>query len=295
MSVFIFGMGFTAQAAARAMREFLDPDIVVAGTTRTREKADKLLRKGLKIHAFDGRAPGLMLGSDLKNATKLIVSIPPKDGTDPVLQQHRGDLAASPKLEWICYYSTVGVYGDAGGAWIDEGAPLVPSNNRSADRVTAEQMWRDFAAEKGIPLAVFRIAGIYGPGRSTFDKMREGSAQRIIKQGQVFNRIHVDDIARLTALASRQNLGGTYNITDDEPAAPQDPIEYASKLSGLPMPGEVPFEEAELSDMARSFYEDCKRVSNAAIKKALGVELLYPTYRSGLRAIFDLEAREEDN
>ncbi|MCB9992742.1 MAG: SDR family oxidoreductase [Hyphomicrobiaceae bacterium] len=294
MNVFIFGMGYSAVAAARAMRELIDPDLVVSGTTRTREKADRLLRTGLKVHAFDGRAPGLMLGADLKNAEKLIASVPPKDGVDPALQQHRKDLAASPKLEWICYYSTIGVYGDAGGAWIDEKAPLVPSSDRSADRVAAEQAWRDFAAEKGIPLAIFRLAGIYGPGRSTFDKMRDGSARRIIKPGQVFNRIHVDDIARLTALAARQNLSGTFNITDDEPAAPQDPIEYASKLSGLPLPDEVPFDEADLSDMARSFYDDCKRVSNAAIKKALGVELLYPSYRSGLRAIFDLEARQED-
>lgn len=295
MSVFIFGLGYTSQETAKAMREFISPDLVVAGTTRTREKADNLLRQQYRVHAFDGRAPGLMLEADLTNAEYVIVSVPPKDGVDVVLQNHRKELAASQNLKWICYFSTVGVYGDSGGKWIDETTELEPSLERTNDRVAAEQAWRDFAAEKGVGLAIFRIAGIYGPGRSSFDKLRSGKAKRIIKKDQVFNRVHVQDIARLTALAARETLVGTFNITDDEPAPPQDPIKFASDLSGLELPPEVAFEEAEMSDMARSFYSDCKRISNAAIKKELGVELLYPTYRDGLETIFNAEARVEDD
>lgn len=199
---------------------------------------------------------------------------------------HADDLMAAPDLQWLCYFSTVGVYGDFGGEWVDETAPTRPVNRRSQERVEVEQLWRDFANKRGVPLLVLRLAGIYGPGRSSFDKLREGTARRIVKQGQVFNRIHVDDIGRITALAARRKLDGTFNLSDDEPAPPQDLVEYAARLMGVPVPPGIPFESAQMTEMARSFYSDNKRVSNTAIKAALGTDLTYPNYRIGLDAIF---------
>jgi nucleoside-diphosphate-sugar epimerase len=177
------------------------------------------------------------------------------------------------------------VYGDFGGAWVDEDAPTRPINARSKRRVAVEEEWRGFAAARGVPLAIFRLAGIYGPGRSTFDKLRAGEARRIVKTGQVFNRIHVEDIGRITMLAAKARLAGTFNVADDEPAPPQDLVVHAAAMMGMTPPPEVPFETAEMTPMARSFYSDNKRVSNARIKAALGIDLLYPTYRDGLAAI----------
>jgi nucleoside-diphosphate-sugar epimerase len=194
-------------------------------------------------------------------------------------------LDAAADLEWLCYYSTVGVYGDFGGRWVDESAPTRPVNARSKLRVAVEQQWRDYAGARGVPLMILRLAGIYGPGRSAFDKLRDGTARRIVKPNQVFNRIHVDDIGRVTQLAARQRLAGTFNLSDDEPAPPQDLVTHAAKLLGVEPPAEVAFETAQMTEMARSFYADNKRVSSAAIKQALGIELLYPTYREGLAAI----------
>lgn len=290
MGVFFFGMGYSSKATARAIHEIVDREMPVYGTTRARKKAEDLIRSGIKAHAFDGRAPGLMLAGDLLKSTHVVVSIPPNEQGDPVLAHHKKELDAAENLEWLCYFSTVGVYGNADGAWIDETAECHPINERSKLRVTTEQQWRDYAKVRNLPLCILRIAGIYGPGRSTFDKLREGTARRVIKKDQVFNRIHVDDIGRVTALAARNLLEGTYNLTDDEPAPPQDLVSFAAELSDVDAPPEMPFDEAELSDMARSFYSDNKRVSNAAIKKALGIELLFPTYRQGLKAIFSEEA-----
>jgi len=288
MGAFFFGMGYSSQASARAIHELVDANMEIFGTTRSRSKAEELVRSGIRSHAFDGRVPGLMLAADLVRAKKLIISIPPGSGDDPdpVLAHHRRELDRAENLDWLCYFSTIGVYGDAEGAWIDETAPCNPQNERSRQRIKVEGYWRDYARGRNLPLAIFRIAGIYGPTRSTLDKLRRGTAHRIIKPGQVFNRIHVDDIGRITALAMRSNLSGTFNLTDDEPAPPQDLVTYAASLADIDPPGEVKFAEAELSAMARSFYGDNKRVSNAAIKKILGIELLYPTYRDGLTAIF---------
>jgi nucleoside-diphosphate-sugar epimerase len=228
--------------------------------------------------------------ADLHKASHVVLSIPPGEGGDPALALHRGDLDAAADLEWLCYYSTVGVYGDFGGAWIDASAPTHPMNRRSQQRVLAESLWRDYATSRGVPLIVLRLAGIYGPGRSSFDKLREGTARRIVKPNQVFNRIHVDDIGRVTALAAQAKLGGVFNLSDDEPAPPQDLVEYAAHKMGVPVPPDVPFEEAKMTEMARSFYSDNKRVSSAAIKQALGIELLFPNYRAGLDAIYELPA-----
>lgn len=223
----------------------------------------------------------------MSTANHVVVSIAPDREGDVALRHHRRDLDAMPDLEWLCYYSTVGVYGDFGGAWIDEGAALDPRNDRSRHRVAAEREWIDYARRRGVPLTILRLAGIYGPGRSSFDKLADGTARRVVKQGQVFNRIHAADIGRITALAAERRLDGIFNLADDEPGPPQDLITYAAGKMGIAPPPEVNFEEAEMTPMARSFYADNKRVSNRAIKDALGIELLYPDYRSGLDAIWE--------
>ena len=286
MNAFFFGLGFSATAAAMACRAAGQYD-VLAGTVRSADKATRLEAKGLRAHLFDGTAPGATLGPDLRAASHVVFSIAPGDDGDPALIQHRADLDAAQNLQWLCYYSTVGVYGDFGGAWIDESAPLVPRNARSDRRVVAEQAWRDYARARGVPLAILRLAGIYGPGRSTFDKLEDGTSRRIVKPGQVFNRIHVDDIARVTERAAAARLDGTYNLSDDEPAPPQDVIVHAAAMLGIDPPPAQDFATAPMTPMQASFYADNKRCSNAAIKAALGIELLYPTYRQGLAQILE--------
>lgn len=286
MNLFFFGMGYSSLATARAIHQSIDVEVPIAGTTRTEEGVERLAESPYRLHVFDGVTAGTTLATDLHKATHVVLSIPPNDSGDPALNLHRGDLDEARQLEWLCYFSTVGVYGDFDGAWVDETAPTRPVNKRSAQRVEIEQMWRDYAAARRVPLLVLRLAGIYGPGRSSFDKLREGTARRIVKPNQVFNRIHVEDIGRVTAFAAQQKLGGTFNLSDDEPAPPQDLVEYAAKLMGVPVPPDVPFAAAEMTPMARSFYSDNKRVSSKAIKAALEIELLYPNYRAGLDAIF---------
>lgn len=287
MNVFIFGIGFSSDAAARFLR-ISQPEVNLSGSVRTPEKAARLRAEGIEAVVFDGTAPGPEVGAALSKASHVVLSIAPGAEGDPALVQHRAELDAAP-LEWLCYYSTVGVYGDFGGDWIDESAPLVPRNERSDRRVLAEQAWRDYADARGVPLTILRLAGIYGTGRSTFDKLRDGTAKRVIKPGQVFNRIHVDDIGRVTALAAEQKLAGTFNLADDLPAPPQDLVTHAAGLLGIEPPAEVAFDTAEMTPMQRSFYADNKRVSNAAIKAALEIELLYPNYAAGLAAIYEAE------
>lgn len=286
MNLFFFGMGYSSLATARAIHQSIDAEVPIAGTTRTEEGVERLAESPYRLHVFDGMTAGTTLATDLRKATHVVLSIPPNDSGDPALNLHRGDLDRARQLEWLCYFSTVGVYGDFDGAWVDEAAPTRPVNKRSQQRVEIEQMWRDYAAARQVPLLVLRLAGIYGPGRSSFDKLREGTARRIVKPNQVFNRIHVEDIGRVTAFTAQQKLGGTFNLSDDEPAPPQDLVEYAAKLMGAPVPPDIPFATAEMTPMARSFYSDNKRVSSKAIKQALEIELLYPNYRAGLDAIF---------
>ena len=286
MNLFFFGMGYSSLAAAREAHRLIDPATTIAGTTRSADNADLLADSAIRAHLFDGRGPGPSLAPDLRAATHVVLSIPPDANGDPALNWHKADLDAAENLEWLCYYSTVGVYGDFGGAWVDETAETRPVNFRSVWRVAAEQAWKAYAKQRGVPLLILRLAGIYGPGRSAFDKLRDGNARRIVKPGQVFNRIHVEDIGRVTALAAQRKLSGTFNLSDDEPAPPQDLVAYAARMMEIDPPPEIGFDKAEMTEMARSFYADNKRVSSAAIKKALAIELLYPTYREGLHAIF---------
>jgi hypothetical protein len=224
--------------------------------------------------------------------THILVSVPPDERGDPVLECHARDIAALRGLQWLGYLSTTGVYGDRGGGWVDEGSELRPSGERGQHRAAAEAGWLDLWRERGVPVHIFRLAAIYGPGRSPFDALRAGTAKRIDKPGQVFSRIHVEDLASvLVASMARPRPGAVYNVCDDAPAPPGEVVAHAAELLGVPPPRPVPFEEAGLSPMAKSFYDDNKRVSNALIKQELGVKLRYPDYRTGLAAILAAERR----
>lgn len=276
-----FGHGYSAQAlAARLIPEGWR----IIGTTRSEEKAARLRAQGIEAVVW----PGGDLAPGFEAATALLSSAGPNEAGDPVLGRVRDDIARiAPRLSWAGYLSTTGVYGDHQGAWVDEDTALTPSTKRGEMRVRAEADWQ---AIPGLPLHIFRLAGIYGPGRGPFAKVRAGTARRIVKPGQVFSRIHVDDIAQvLHASLTRPNPGAIYNLCDDDPAPPQDVIAHAATLLGLPLPPEVPFEEAEMSPMGRSFYAESKRVRNDRIKDALGVRLLYPDYRAGLAALLKAE------
>jgi nucleoside-diphosphate-sugar epimerase len=227
----------------------------------------------------------------LRGVTHALVSIPPDAAGDPALDRHGDDLAALPGLSWLGCLSTTGVYGDRGGDWVDETSILSPTGERGRRRVAAEQAWLDAWRNRGLPVHIFRLAAIYGPGRSPFAALRAGIAKRIDKPGQVFSRIHVDDLAQvLRASIARPRPGGVYNVCDDEPASPAAVVAYAAELLGIDPPPLVPFAQAGLSDMARSFYDDNKRVLNALIKSELRVRLRYPDYRAGLAAILAQEA-----
>ncbi|WDR01909.1 NAD-dependent epimerase/dehydratase family protein [Devosia algicola] len=281
MNFFFFGLGYSSQASAAAIRK-MDANAPIGGTVRSADKLPGLRDRGLVADLFDGNAPNPALVPRIEAASHVVNSIAPDASGDAVLNHYGTTLVGSNNLEWLCYFSTVGVYGNFDGAWIDESAPCAPINHRSQQRVVVEQAWRDFAAAKNVPLLILRLAGIYGPGRSSFDKLLTGTAKRIVKSGQVFNRIHVVDIARVTALAAQQKLAGTFNLADDEPAAPQDIVTLAAAMAGREPPPEIDFEQAEMTPMARSFYADNKKVSNKAIKQALGIELLYPSLQRRL-------------
>jgi nucleoside-diphosphate-sugar epimerase len=287
MKLLIFGMGYTARALLDEWPTDWPRDIVA--TTRSRDKADALAKEGLTARVF----PGEDLAGDLAEASHVLVTAGPKDGRDPVLAHLRDAFAAARHLDWVGYLSTTGVYGDHAGGWVDEDAPLTPSTDRGHARVAAEAEWQALHRDYGLPLHIFRLAGIYGPGRGPFANVRAGTARRIVKPEQVFSRCHVEDIAQVLIASIRQpNPGRVYNVCDDDPAPPQDVIAHAAALLGLPPPPEIPFEKADLSPMARSFYAESKRVRNDRIKRELGVRLRYPDYRSGLAQLLSAETEE---
>jgi nucleoside-diphosphate-sugar epimerase len=279
--LFCFGLGYSALALARRLAA---AGWRAAGTCRTAERAAALRDAGFAAELFDRDRP--LGAAALAGTTHLLVSVPPDAAGDPVLDRHGPEIAALPGLAWVGYLSTTGVYGDRGGGWVDEASALRPSGERGRRRVAAEAGWLDLWQRHGVPVQVFRLAAIYGPGRSAIDQLRAGTARRIDKPGQVFSRIHVDDLAAvLAASMARPRPAGVYNVCDDEPAPPEAVTAYAAGLLGIAPPPLAPFAEAELSPMARSFFDDNKRVSNRLIKTELGVTLAYPDYRAGLAAI----------
>ena len=280
MKLFCFGFGFSAQALARKLSGRAEH------VTGTHTGPHGSPGRGITLLTYRGDGARPEIREALHDATHVLVSIPPDLEGDVVLRQHGADLAAAPSVAWIGYLSTVGVYGDAKGAWVDETHPTKPTSERSLRRIHAETAWLNFAEESGKRVEIFRLSGIYGPGRSVIDNLRAGTARRIIKHNQVFNRIHVDDIARVLAKAiDTPTQHRIYNVTDDEPAPPEDVVVYAAQLLGMEPPPAIPFEDAHLTGMAASFWAESKRIRNDRIRRDLGAELLYPTYREGLRAI----------
>lgn len=289
--LFCFGIGYTAGRLASSL---LADGWTVAGTCRTQEGQRELAAKGIDAHIFDPDRPLADARAALTGATHLLNSVPPgRDGGseldgDPVLAAHQADIVAvAPSLVWAGYLSTTGVYGDTGGALVDEMAALKPTSDRSRQRAAAEAAWRMLWDKHGLPIHVFRLPGIYGPGRSALDQVRAGRTRRILKPGHMFSRIHVDDIVRtLRASMVRPHPGAVYNVADDEPAPSSDVTAFACMLLGLDAPSPVPFADAEkdMSDMALSFWRDNRRIDNARIKDELGVVLQYPNFRDGLRA-----------
>ncbi len=284
MKLFCFGFGYTANALVDRLG---GRNVTIAGT-RTRADADAA--SGIDITAYRGDGRTAAVVSALAGSTHILVSIPPDLEGDATVRDFGADLAQLPDLAWIGYLSTIGVYGDAQGEWVDENTPANPQSERSLKRLRAENQWRAFGATYKKHVDIFRLPGIYGPGRSMIEALRTGTAKRIIKPGQVFNRIHVDDIAlaldaAMTAANVRQPGFGLYNVTDDEPSPPQDVVVFTAELLGLTPPPETGFAGAKLSPMGSSFYAENKRVRNTHLKSTFGLILKYPTYREGLVSI----------
>jgi nucleoside-diphosphate-sugar epimerase len=269
-----FGLGYSAEALARRLAA---KGWEIRGTTRRPEKSARLAELGWRSWPFDRAQP--LPPEALAGVTHALVSIAPDEAGDPVLDRHGPDLRGA---SWIGWLGTTAVYGDRQGGWVDETTPIEPGLARADRRAKAEAAW----LASGLPVHLFRLAGIYGPGRNAFVNLRDGTARRIVKPGQVFSRIHVEDIASvLEASIARPRPGAVYNVCDDEPAPPQDVVAHAARLMGVEPPPEQPYATADLSPMARTFYQDNRRVRNELIKRELGVRLAYPSYREGLLAL----------
>jgi nucleoside-diphosphate-sugar epimerase len=286
MHLFILGLGYSGKALAR---HALDAGWRVGGTVRSVEAARNLEAEEIEALAFDADKDAVGgVAERVRDADALLVSIPPGPGADLLPDRLAEAASHSRRLAWIGYLSTVGVYGDHGGAWVDETTPCAPQSPRAKARLAAEAAWARLGALAGKPVIVFRLPGIYGPGRNALAALRQGTAKRIVKAGQVFNRVHVEDIAAaLYASITADVESAVYNLTDDEPSPPQDVVAYAADLLGLAPPPEIAFEQAGLSPMAASFYAESKRVRNDRIKRMIGFAPVFPTYREGLHSLFD--------
>jgi nucleoside-diphosphate-sugar epimerase len=281
LRVFFFGLGYCARLLIQR-----EPWIEASGTARTAGSVGALGREGIEAYGFDGTEAEPGLEQALKKAEAIVVSIPPREGAGATLDRFGPTIAASPALRRVAYYSTIGVYGDHGGAWVDETTATLTRTARGRARLEDEARWARAARARGAEADILRLAGIYGPGRNALVNLRRGEARRIVKPGQVFNRAHVDDIAEISRLVLTRSLKGqTWNVADGEPAPPQDVIAYGAALLGLEPPPEEQFDQARLSPMAREFYADNKRVSIAKAKAELGFVPAYPTYREGLKAL----------
>ena len=275
------GHGYCAAALSQRL---LAQGWQVIGTCRDAARAPALAATGVTPLVWTAEQGCAGLEPAFAAATHVLLSASPVGGGDPFLTACPAILQARPA--WVGYLSTTGVYGDTGGGWVDEDSPVNPARDRSGERVAAEQDW----LQSGLPLHVFRLAGIYGPGRGPFQKLKDGTARRIIKPGQVFSRIHVDDIVTtLIASIQRPDPGRIYNLCDDLPSAAEEVVDHAAALLGIDPPPAIPFDQARMPPLARSFYEECRRVRNDRIKAELGVQLAYPTYREGLAAILQAE------
>jgi len=281
-----FGFGYSADHFVRTFGAKFDR---IFGTVRDAQRATVLSEKGksLKGVVFDGKSVTPELHDAIIEATHMLVSVPPDENDDPVLRAFGEQLVSAKNLQSIVYLSTIGVYGDCGGAWVDEATPPKPEAARGRERLAAEQSWQVLSKRRGIPVAILRLAGIYGPGQNALVQIASGRARRIVKHGQVFNRIHVGDIAQAIDAAFTRRASGIFNIADDEPTPPSEPIEFAAQLMNVASPPAVAFDSAapSMSPMALSFWQECRRVHNNKLKNVLGVRLLYPTYREGLRAL----------
>ncbi|MFS8184286.1 SDR family oxidoreductase [Pseudovibrio denitrificans] len=278
MRLLILGAGYSARHFVKMYgTEFS----WIGGTTRSEEKMADLQSKGIHPILFDGETASDELLEAISSATHILVSAAPTDDGDPLLNAAR-DAVAEAKPTAICYLSTIGVYGDHEGRWVTETAECNPTSKRSKLRLEAEKEWLAFSEESGIPVSILRLAGIYGRGQNALCNLDKGKARRIIKEGQVFNRIHVSDIAGAVQHAFEDNASGIFNVSDDVPCPPEDVVEYAARLMGVEPPPAIAFEDADLSPMAISFYGEVKRASNAKLKGALGYKFKFPTYREAL-------------
>lgn len=285
--VLIVGAGYSGRVIARKLAS---EGARVVGTNRSKEKAGVLSNDGMMGEVYAGNGFSVPLRGLLHDVTHIIVSVAPEEAGDPLLNDLRAaEITKLPALKTVLYLSTVGVYGDHGGAWVDETAECRPTSRRSRLRLDAEAGWQCFAENAGVGLAILRLSGIYGPGRNAFVNLYNNTAKRIIKPEQVFNRIHVDDIAGVVCHLLQADQSGVFNVTDNEPAPPQNVVTLAASLMGVEPPPEIPFERANLTAMGRSFYEDCKRVSNRKLSEA-GYELLYPSYREALQAMWSQQS-----
>jgi nucleoside-diphosphate-sugar epimerase len=283
-----FGLGYSAEHYLAIFGDGYDR---IVGTVRSAERAALLnahLAGRLKALLFDGCFAAPELTHAIAEADRVLVSVPPTDQGDPVLNTFAEALAQARHLGSIVYLSTVGVYGDCAGDWVDEKTPADPGSGRSLARLSAERAWQELGARRGVAVAILRLAGIYGPGRNAIVQIASGGARRVVKPGQVFNRVHVDDIAQAIEAAFARAASGVFNVADDEPSPAGDPLSFAAQLMGITPPPEVAYEQAarSMSDMAKSFWQECRRVNNDKLKRELGVSLLYPTYRDGLHALW---------
>ena len=287
--LFCFGIGYSAEALVRYLPA---ADWTVSGTVRDPDKARQLISTGIDAQIWDGKTFPATLAAKLNGSSHVLISVPPDEHGDPVLAAAGDAIKNMPSLSWLGYLSTTGVYGDTNGAWVNETAPLNPSSERSRRRVAAEQGWQALHRNDGVAVHIFRLAGIYGPGRSVFDQIKARTAKRIDKPGHAFSRIHVDDIARvLAASIAKPNPGAVYNVCDNEPAPPAEVTGYACELLDKEAPPIEDFATVKdrMSPMALSFWDDNRRVDNTRIRTELGVKLRHPNYRSGLQEILSLQ------
>jgi len=289
LRVFFFGVGYCAETLVRRA-----PEIEASGTTRSQARAAELRKRGIEAFLLNGERVEAGLEDAVRRAEAIVVSIPPRGDDWP--SRFACAFDSAPPLRRLVYYSTIGVYGDHGGAWVDETSETRTRSERGLARLADEGSWTEAGRARDLAADIVRLPGIYGPGRNALVKLREGDARRVVKPGHVSSRAHVDDIAEMTWLVLTSGLDGqVWNVADDVPSPPQDVVAYAASLMGVPPPPEEPIDAASLSPVAASFYAEEKRVSNAKAKRLLGFRPAYPTYREGLRALWKLGEGRQRN